>query len=435
MRAAQRADCGVERVLIVDWDVHHGNGTQDIFYDDPSVLTFSIHRRDRSFYPPSGFPEELGQGSGEGFNINVGWSQKGMGDGDYVLAFARVLLPVVSLAFVQPCFDPQLSWQPPALGLAALNIVWCTSQAYQFNPDLIIISAGFDACAGDPLGGCNLTPAGFAHLTAMLRGVSRGKVVMVQEGGYNIRQITRGFAACLRVLRGESPPPLQEEDRFPKDSAYDDIRRTERVLSAYWMGFGYSGVNPDWDSEEEDGHSTGSSSSSDEGESAEEGGGDGTSSSEDGECPSRRQPAQNSQLVQLTRLPWARRERERLRVRGVVVGGGVIFVVGVLGLWRRRSGHRHQHQRRQALADPKGAEQEDDEGHRAAPTVPLRGRGVGEGEVLQRGEGGEAAQGRHPLRLSARGAGPRVLLQVGALLSWSSTATAHNFFLHRARRI
>ena len=127
----------------------------------------------------------------------------------------------------------------------------------------------------------------------MLRGVSRGKVVMVQEGGYNIRQITRGFAACLRVLRGESPPPLQEEDRFPKDSAYDDIRRTERVLSAYWMGFGYSGVNPDWDSEEEDGHSTGSSSSSDEGESAEEGGGDGTSSSEDdGECPSRRQPAQ-----------------------------------------------------------------------------------------------------------------------------------------------
>ena len=122
MRAAQRADCGVERVLIVDWDVHHGNGTQDIFYDDPSVLTFSIHRRDRSFYPPSGFPEELGRGSGEGFNINVGWSQKGMGDGDYVLAFARVLLPVVSLAFVQPCFDAQLSWQPPVLGLAALNI-------------------------------------------------------------------------------------------------------------------------------------------------------------------------------------------------------------------------------------------------------------------------------------------------------------------------
>ena len=214
IRAAQKADCGIERVLVVDWDVHHGNGTQDIFYGDPSVLTFSIHRRDRSFYPAGGFAEETGEGVGAGFNVNVGWSQKGMGDADYLLAFSRVLLPL----------------------------------AYQFNPDLVIISAGFDASAGDPLGGCEVTPAGFAHLTALLQGVSRGKIVMVQEGGYNLRQITRCFAACSRVLRGDAPPPI--EDRYPKDVAYDDIRKTERALSPFWMGFGYAGVNPQWAAEE-----------------------------------------------------------------------------------------------------------------------------------------------------------------------------------------
>ena len=207
VRAAQQAKCGVERVLVVDWDVHHGNGTQNIFYDDPSVLTFSIHRRDRSFYPPSGFPDETGKDKGAGFNVNVGWSQKGMGDADYLLAFSRVLVPL----------------------------------AYQFNPDLVIVSAGFDASSGDPLGGCEVTPAGFAHLTALLQGVSRGKLVLVQEGGYNLKQITRCFAACLRVLRGEAPPPL--EDRYPKDAAYDDILRTEQALSKFWMGFGYAGIN------------------------------------------------------------------------------------------------------------------------------------------------------------------------------------------------
>lgn len=208
VRAAQQAKCGVERVLVVDWDVHHGNGTQDIFYDDPSVLTFSIHRRDKLFYPPSGFPEETGKDIGAGFSVNVGWSQKGMGDADYLLAFSRILLPL----------------------------------AYQFNPDLVIISAGFDASAGDPLGGCDVSPAGFAHLTALLQGASRGKLVLVQEGGYNLKQITRCFAACLRVLRGEAPPPL--EDRYPKDVAYDDIRKTEQALATFWMGFGYAGINP-----------------------------------------------------------------------------------------------------------------------------------------------------------------------------------------------
>jgi histone deacetylase 6 len=210
VRAAQQAKCGVERVLIVDWDVHHGNGTQNIFYDDPSVLTFSIHRRDRSFYPPSGFADETGKGMGAGFSVNLGWSQKGMGDADYLLAFSRVLVPL----------------------------------AYQFSPDLVIISAGFDASSGDPLGGCEVTPAGFAHLTALLQGVSRGKLVLVQEGGYNLKQITRCFGACLRVLRGEAPPPL--EDRYPKDAAYDDIHRTEQALSKFWMGFGYAGIdNPE----------------------------------------------------------------------------------------------------------------------------------------------------------------------------------------------
>lgn len=122
-----RTQWGVNRVLIVDWDVHHGNGTQEMFYSDPSVLYFSTHRYDSGrFYPGTGSAREVGTGAGAGYNINVPWPCGNMGDAEYFAAFSQVLMPV----------------------------------ALAFDPDLVIVSAGFDAADGDPLGGCSLTPKG-----------------------------------------------------------------------------------------------------------------------------------------------------------------------------------------------------------------------------------------------------------------------------------
>ncbi|CAD7702301.1 unnamed protein product [Ostreobium quekettii] len=116
-RVAQRN--GARKVMIVDWDVHHGNGTQNIFQDDPSVLYISLHRYDGgSFYPGTGGPTDVGSGQGKGFSVNIPWDYDGMGDEDYVAAFQHVVLPIAS----------------------------------EFKPDMTIVSAGFDAAEGDPLG-------------------------------------------------------------------------------------------------------------------------------------------------------------------------------------------------------------------------------------------------------------------------------------------
>lgn len=115
----------IRRVLIVDWDVHHGNGTQHIFESNPKVLYMSIHRYDYGqFFPRSEDAnfDVVGEGSGTGFNVNIPWNAKGMGDMEYIAAFQRIILPI----------------------------------AYEFAPELVLISAGFDAALGDPLGGCKV---------------------------------------------------------------------------------------------------------------------------------------------------------------------------------------------------------------------------------------------------------------------------------------
>ncbi|KAK9862922.1 hypothetical protein WJX84_011523 [Apatococcus fuscideae] len=124
-KAAQAA--GASRILILDWDVHHGNGTQHIFEDDPSVLFMSLHRHDSGhFYPGTGDANEVGYGSGTGYTVNVAWPRAGMTDGDYLAAFMHIVLPI----------------------------------AYEYRPSLIIVSAGYDAALGDPIGGCRLTAEG-----------------------------------------------------------------------------------------------------------------------------------------------------------------------------------------------------------------------------------------------------------------------------------
>ncbi|HEY1249610.1 MAG TPA: histone deacetylase [Thermoanaerobaculia bacterium] len=165
--AAVQASGVARRVLIVDWDLHHGNGTQHSFWEDPSVLYFSTHQF--PFYPGTGDVGEVGGGAGRGFTVNVPLPA-GCGDPEYLAAFDRVLLPI----------------------------------AHAFAPDLVLVSAGYDAAAGDLLGSMRISPDGYARLTQRLLGLAGGRVVLALEGGYNLDAIARSAAASLRALLGET---------------------------------------------------------------------------------------------------------------------------------------------------------------------------------------------------------------------------------------
>ncbi len=171
--AAARA-AGAARVAIVDWDVHHGNGTQDIFWNDPSVLYASVHQF--PYYPGSGAPTEIGGEGARGATINVGLPA-GSTDADYAAAFDHVFLPALA----------------------------------RFEPDLLIISAGFDAFEADPLAGMRVTQAGFQAMAARLRYAadrwSQGRVIAVLEGGYDLDGLAGGMTATLRSLLGEAKDP------------------------------------------------------------------------------------------------------------------------------------------------------------------------------------------------------------------------------------
>ena len=166
-RYAQRHG-GVERVLIVDWDVHHGNGTQDVFYEDPTVLYCSLH--EGGLYPMpitgKGHARQGGAGRGEGFTLNIPLPF-GSGDEETIAALAERLVPA----------------------------------ARSFRPDLLIISAGFDSRRGDPLGDLDITDEGFGRLTCLAAGlVPAGRVVSVLEGGYNLAGLASASAAHVRAL-------------------------------------------------------------------------------------------------------------------------------------------------------------------------------------------------------------------------------------------
>jgi acetoin utilization deacetylase AcuC-like enzyme len=171
--ARARTEHGCSRILVVDWDVHHGNGTQAIFYDDPHVLFFSTHQY--PFYPGTGGLSETGRGAGFGHTINVPLSSGAM-DGDYRFAFHALLEPV----------------------------------AARYRPDLVLVSAGFDAHRDDPLGGMELTEEGFADLCAIVQGIADqyadGRLMLLLEGGYDLVGLARSVLACTRVLSGSSPP-------------------------------------------------------------------------------------------------------------------------------------------------------------------------------------------------------------------------------------
>lgn len=191
------------RVLILDWDVHHGNGTQHMFEDDDSVLYVSLHRYDNGMFFPSSedaAPDRVGVSRGAGFNVNIAWSGGRMGDSDYLAAFHRVVMPI----------------------------------ATEFNPGLVLVSAGFDAARGDPLGGYHVTPEGYAHLTHLLMSLAGGRVVLILEGGYNLSSISDSMAMCTSVLLGDPPPSLVMPLPLPHHSAVATINEVIRHHAPYW---------------------------------------------------------------------------------------------------------------------------------------------------------------------------------------------------------
>ena len=192
-RAAQRR--GARRVLIVDWDLHHGNGTQNTFWDDPDVLYFSTHQY--PFYPGTGSIGETGGPGAMGRTANVAWPG-GMGDAEYLAAVERVLLPI----------------------------------AKAFSPNVVLVSAGFDAAAGDLLGDMRITPHGYAAMTARLVDLAGGRVVLALEGGYNLNAIAASAAACLRVLLGEAP--AQTDFGAPSPLAARILDEVIRAQAPFW---------------------------------------------------------------------------------------------------------------------------------------------------------------------------------------------------------
>lgn len=178
--AAHARARGLARVAVVDYDVHHGNGTQWSFYEDPSVLYVSSHQF--PYYPGTGDADEVGKGAGAGYTLNLPL-EAGATDADYEIVYERVALPVLR----------------------------------RFKPELILLSAGFDAHHRDPLAGMRLTTGQFARLTALVNGAAhelcQGRLVAITEGGYDLQALAESMRVVIRVLDGEA-----SLDDFPAPS-------------------------------------------------------------------------------------------------------------------------------------------------------------------------------------------------------------------------
>jgi acetoin utilization deacetylase AcuC-like enzyme len=186
---------GLARIAILDWDVHHGNGTQDVFYEEDQVLYLSAHQS--PFYPGTGSADEVGEGQGRGFTVNVPLPA-GSGEDVYAAAFEGVFSPVLR----------------------------------EFRPELIIVSAGYDAHAADPLGGMTLEAEAFgrfaARLASLAREVGAAPLALVLEGGYNLWALTESVAATMRGVQERS------------DAAWDysggarPVEAARKVLMPFW---------------------------------------------------------------------------------------------------------------------------------------------------------------------------------------------------------
>ncbi|XP_037075472.1 histone deacetylase 4-like [Pollicipes pollicipes] len=203
-----RLRLSVEKIMIVDWDVHHGNGTQQLFYDSSHVLYLSLHRHDDgNFFPGTGAPVECGVEDGMGFNVNVAWSggcNPPMGDAEYLAAFRTVVMPI----------------------------------ARDFQPDLLLVSSGFDAARGhpSPLGGYQVSAACFAWMTRQLMTLANGKVALALEGGYEISAICDATEQTMRALLSDEVQPISDEElsRKPCQAAIATLQKTIAIQVPHW---------------------------------------------------------------------------------------------------------------------------------------------------------------------------------------------------------
>jgi acetoin utilization deacetylase AcuC-like enzyme len=189
---------GLKRVLIVDWDLHHGNGTQHSFYDDRSVLYFSSHQF--PYYPGSGNFDQVGTGDGEGFTVNAPFPT-GFGDEEYLSVYDRILKPI----------------------------------ALEYQPELVLVSAGFDPFFADPLGGMQVTAVGFGALAGLLKDIAdqtcNGRVLLSLEGGYNPQGLRDGVRAVIQAMLGSAH--LRAKVHSPA-AAERIIEKIILVQKKYW---------------------------------------------------------------------------------------------------------------------------------------------------------------------------------------------------------
>jgi acetoin utilization deacetylase AcuC-like enzyme len=200
--AAHARAQGAARVAIVDYDVHHGNGTQHAFEADADVLYVSTHQF--PYYPGSGSAEEIGRGAGAGFTVNVPLEAGAVSE-DYQLAFKEIVVPVLT----------------------------------QFEPDLVLVSAGFDAHEDDPLGGMRLTAEAFGAMTMELRAVAeeccRGRIVAVTEGGYDLPALGASLDAAIGALQGPLEPARWPESGISSSRGRQAVAAVRQAMTPYWQ--------------------------------------------------------------------------------------------------------------------------------------------------------------------------------------------------------
>jgi acetoin utilization deacetylase AcuC-like enzyme len=199
--AAHARAKGLSRVAIVDFDVHHGNGTQRMFETDPSVLYISLHQF--PYYPGTGSAAEIGRGAGTGFTVNFPLDA-GAVDNDYRIVFSEGVIPLLN----------------------------------QYRPDLLLVSAGFDAHESDPLAGMRLTSAAFGAMTMELRNAAdaccQGRMVLMTEGGYHLRALTESLEAVIDSLARSTTEPQWPASRVPSDRGRSTVSEAKRLLAPHW---------------------------------------------------------------------------------------------------------------------------------------------------------------------------------------------------------
>ena len=198
--AQEHLDLG--RIAIIDWDLHHGNGTQHSFENDSSILYMSTHQF--PYYPGIGAASEAGTGNGEGYTVNVPLTT-GYGDGEFIAVVETLLKPII----------------------------------HEYKPDMILVSAGFDTYSEDPLGGMNVTPEGYAGLTRSIMDMAvsccNGKVVFTLEGGYNIKGQCDSVKEVLKELSGISKTDIAEiMDMADKEKVDHAVTPVKDIHRRYW---------------------------------------------------------------------------------------------------------------------------------------------------------------------------------------------------------